>query len=102
MWIYAFIRQDISIAQQIVQTAHSAYESGRASNIGFPRLVLIGVRNGSELKKALEKFKDQLDCYPFYETEQELEEQLTSFTTRPVTKDERKIFKDYKLWRESK
>lgn len=101
MWIYSFIRADISLAQQIVQTAHSAYESGRGlgRNVPFPRLVLLQVVNGEELDEALQCCSAFVQCYPFYETEQGLANQLTSFTTRPVTAPERALFRGYKLWK---
>ena len=104
MWCYVFIRTDIPIAQQIVQTAHSAYESGRGlgKHVPFPRMVLIAVKNGQELEDALDDCSQFIQCYPFYESEQGLDITLTSFTTRPVSFDERVIFKSYKLWREPK
>lgn len=102
MWIYCFIRTDMSIAQQIVQTAHSAYEAGRGlgKNVPFPRLVLLAVPNGEAMIEALDYCSQHLHCYPFYETEQGHEIQLTSFTTRPVSFNERQIFRQFKLWRE--
>lgn len=98
MWIYTFIRTDIPIAQQIVQAAHSAYESGRGSpEVGYPRMVLIAIKDKEELQKALDHAKLHVECFPFYE--QDLDYGLTSFTTRPVNFDERAFFKIYKLWR---
>ena len=102
MWIYSFVRKDISIAQQIVQTAHSAYESGRGLGkyIPFPRMVLIGIEDGHKLEEALDYCSSHVQCYPFYESEQGLELMLTSFTTRPVSLEERQSLKQFRLWRE--
>jgi len=104
MWIYSFIRTDLSIAQQIVQTAHSAYESGRGlgKHVPFPRMVLIAVSDGDAMKEALDYASGHLECYPFYESELGLCNKLTSFTTRPVKYEERGIFKHFKLWRQPK
>lgn len=100
MWIYSFIRKDIPIAQQIVQTAHSAYESGRGlgREISYPRMVLIACKDKKELEEALKYCESIMDCYPFYESD--LEYGLTSFTTRPCKLDERHNFRNFKLWRE--
>jgi hypothetical protein len=101
MWIYTFIRTDLPIAQQIVQSAHSAYESGRGlgRNVPHPRLVLLAVPDGETMEQAYLECSAFIQCYPFYETEQGLEIQLTSFTTRPITASERPLFRGYKLWR---
>ena len=49
-YTYLFVRQDISLAQQLVQASHAALDAGRAfTDIPHRNLVLIGVRSEHEL-----------------------------------------------------
>lgn len=49
-YIYLFIREDLSRPQQIIQTAHAAYEvATRHRSHAVPNAVLIGVPNLAEL-----------------------------------------------------
>ena len=49
-YTYLFVRQDISLAQQIVQASHAALEAGRSfTDTAHRNLVLIGIANEHEL-----------------------------------------------------
>ncbi len=49
-YTYIFVRQDISLAQQLVQASHAALDAGKAfADVPHRNLVLIGVRSEHEL-----------------------------------------------------
>lgn len=96
-YIYIFTRQDISIEQQAVQSAHVTlklgYYIGSSCNIpGFDPnktyFTLVGVRN----LEALEAVISILDAFGFlYESfyEPDMGDEMTSIATFPIDEDKR-------------
>lgn len=97
--MYIFVRQDISIPQQLVQAAHAAHESGLAhSNSGkLNSIIIFGTKDKEELESLLDRFRPQLTCYPFYEPYKDTG--LTAFATLPIPEADRHLFKGFKLWK---
>jgi hypothetical protein len=93
------VRQDISIPQQLVQASHAAHESGlyHSASGQTNSIIIFGTKNKEELESLLEKFRPQLDCYPFYEPYKDTG--LTAFATKPITETDRHLFKQFKLWK---
>ena len=95
--MYVFVREDLSRAQQAVQTAHATIESTkRWPYIGdHPHLVVIGVKNEVKLKRALDKARSNGILVVGFE---EPEDGMTAFATRPIIDDEeRQLFRKYQL-----
>ena len=97
--MYIFVRQDISIPQQLVQASHAAHESGLAhSQSGESNSIIIfGTKDKSELEDLFDRFHPEIDCYPFFEPYKDTG--LTAFATKPILESQRKIFKEFKLWK---
>ena len=98
-YMYLFIREDLSIPQQIVQTAHAVDELGKriksSANTNF--MCLFGVKDESSLQMISEKLNQQgIDHEMFYEPDIAA---FTAIATRPLVGEERKIMKKYKLKR---
>ncbi len=63
---------------------------------GTPSIVMLGFESESSLRAALtETAKSGIKCYAFIEPD--IGNQMTAFATRPVTQEERSIFRKYKL-----
>jgi hypothetical protein len=88
-----FVRQDISIAQQMVQVAHAAMLTPK----NITKVLIFGCENLEALHKELDRLIAKgITCYPFYEPP--MNNELTAIATRPLTKKEKYAFTNYKLW----
>ena len=105
-YIYSIIRKDIPLADQIVQTAHSAFHAGEAfyafeggTDISsIPFLVLLEINTQEELVALSKKLKANGIVYSmFHEPDDDLG--YTSLTTLPVNTEQRKLFSNFRLWR---
>ena len=103
-YIYSIIRKDIPLADQIVQTAHSAYHAGSRFGLdpriinNIPNMVLLEVKDREELIDLAEKlYAKKIRHYSFFEPDDDLG--LTSITTDPLDGEERKVFSNMRLWR---
>jgi len=101
MYIYSIIRKDIPLADQIVQTAHSAFHAGNISFLEdgeIPSLILLEVNSQEELNNLSKKLNNSgILSYRFFEPDDDMG--YTSLTTEPVTDEQRKLFSNYRLWR---
>ncbi len=101
---YQFVRQDIDIAPQIIQTAHAVdrmslrlkYEDDVA------RTVLIGVPNEEALLDVykylrLVGFDPVKDFHMFFDSE--YPRGFNAIATRPMNEDERIFFSQYKTYK---
>ena len=98
-YVYLFIREDLSIPQQIVQTAHAVDELGKrirnSDNTNF--MCLFGVDNEAALQKVAEYLdRNGVEFEMFYEPDVDT---FTAIATVPLVGDDRKIMKKFKLKR---
>lgn len=90
-YTYIFIRQDLSIEQQIIQASHATLKLGKEMRTDtMPNFVLIGVRNLEgllNLEAILERF------YYKYVTfhEPDMDSEMTAIATHPVHDIERGV-----------
>lgn len=101
-WVYVFIRTDLPLQQQLVQSNHSALESGiyfGDKDQNEPSsLIVIAVKNKQKLEKAMKFVEEQnIRLVPFYEPSWDYG--LTSFSTEPLTQDQRVLLKRFQLWK---
>lgn len=100
-WVYVFIRKDLPIEQILVQSAHAALESGihlKHDKENEPSsLIVLQVKNKEQLEKAYEDIGSHgINLVKFDEPDWDYG--FTSFASEPVTMDQRKIFKKYRLF----
>jgi hypothetical protein len=101
-YCYLFVRTDISLAQQIVQTNHATFMMAYALPQGVeevnPSLVLVGVPNKKSLERVLRKLKmNRIDASAFFESDEDMG--LSAIATVPLNEEQRALLQDYSLWR---
>lgn len=100
-YVYVFVRRDIPLEHQIVQSAHAALESGLRFKTELyepSSLIMIGVKNQSQLEKARLYVNEKgVQTEMFFEPSWDYGN--TAFATEAVTDDLRHIFKRYQLWK---
>jgi hypothetical protein len=97
-----FVRQDLSLAQQIVQTNHAtfemAYSLSQSVDDAPPSIVLIGVPNKKSLQKVIDKLlRHDIEFSAFHETDDDIG--LSAVATSPLGESERAQLRNYKLWK---
>ena len=99
--VYVFIRTDLPIQQQIVQSNHAALEAGiflgDKTQDEPSSLIVIAVKNKAKLEKVLLDLTQKgIKHIPFYEPDWDYG--LTAIGTEPLTQDLRVLLKRYQLW----
>ena len=97
-----FIRTDLPIQQQMVQSNHAALEAGiffgNKEQNEPSSLIVIAVKTQAKLEKAMKDVESKgIKLLPFYEPDWDYG--LTAFGTEPLTQEQRVSLKRYQLWR---
>jgi hypothetical protein len=98
------VRQDLSLAQQLVQSNHATYHMAvnhpHYDKTAIPSIVLIGVPNKKALERVITKLKTfDIPHTPFYEPDWEMG--LSAVATSPNISDyQRSQLLNYSIWRE--
>ena len=99
-YCYVFLRTDISLSQQIVQSNHAALEVGLKTTERYNEpssIVLIQIPNRDQLELEFQKFEAMgISCAAFYEPYDDMG--MTAFATLPLGEESRHLFKEYTLW----
>lgn len=101
-YVYAFIRRDIPFAQQLVQVGHAALEVGREHYRGneIASFIVLEVPDRAALEAAARRLQEHgIDHHMFFEPDFGMGH--SALATRPVSGNERKLFRHWPLWRES-
>lgn len=103
-YTYLFVRKDLTIEAQLVQSSHAALEMGlqlllEKKPIKTSFLILLAVKDQDELLAIKEKleFKD-IEHHMFYEPDYNLG--YTAICTEPVYNKQRNFFKKFDLWKQ--
>ena len=103
MHFYILVRKDLSLPQQMVQTAHAAYESGLSSlcrGDDIVSLVMCECPDEKELER--QAFYLKTLNLPFIEfREPDIGNQLTAIATLPLEQEQRSLLRHWKLWKEN-
>ena len=101
---YLFIRQDLSLADQLCQTNHATFEMAytlpqSVDDPITPSTVLIGVPSKKALERVISKLKfNNIDHSAFYESDDDMG--LSAVATVPLSDEQRSVLQGYKLWKE--
>lgn len=101
---YVLIRKDLPLPQQIVQSIHAAYEAAGKFDDDTSQThstVLCQTTDENGLIKAANKLDFSGIRYHLFQ-EPDIGNQPTALCTEPITPDRRRIFSNWKLWREEK
>ena len=101
-WVYVFVRTDIPVQQQLVQSNHAALEAGiflGDKDQNEPSsLIVIAVKNQTKLEQAIKDVESKgIKLVPFIEPSWDYG--LTAFATEPLTQERRVLLKRYQLWK---
>ncbi len=99
--MYIFVRQDIPIQQQLVQSSHAALTLGSFMEIsGIPNIVLIGVPDMAALLRVRDKLITHRIDYVLWE-EPDFDFGVTAIATEPLSVERKEPLNQYRLWRYS-
>jgi hypothetical protein len=100
------VRQDLPLADQIVQTGHACLEGAAAFDVpNSCRLVVLGVPDAEALLAARQRCLERdIKTVAFHERDAALEVSdepmgLTSICTQPLTAEQRKQMRKYRMWK---
>ncbi len=98
------MRQDISVAQQIVQSNHATFEVARRTppnNLDvIPSCIVIGVPDKVALFRVIEKLRaHNIGHEAFYEPDFDMG--LSAVATVPLEQAQRRVLSNYRLWKEA-
>lgn len=97
--MYAITRKDLSTPQQAVQAGHAAIEASRAflgKDDEHPSLIICTMKNEDQLRRAADDLERQgIRLKRFYEPD--IGNQLTAFSTEPLTGESRKAMRKFQL-----
>jgi len=94
------VRQDISVAAQIVQSNHATFGMSKQypTNEGTPSIVLIGVPDQAALLRVITKL--EANGIPYYAfDEPDFDMGLSAVATVPISGEQRAALSNYRLWR---
>jgi hypothetical protein len=97
--VYVFIRRDLSIPQQAVQCFHVAILAAHSlisSEEEHPHIALCGVKDEQRLYRVTQHLDSIGVRYKTFQ-EADLNDQLTSIATEPITGEVRRHFRKYQL-----
>jgi hypothetical protein len=101
--VYVFVRQDLGLAHQLVQSNHATFHLARLTNPDpeIPNLIVIGVPNEATLGRVRAKLEiAQLPHYVWTEPDEDMG--VTAIATGPLDEQERVVLKNYRLWSHSR
>ena len=102
-YCFLFVRYDLPVEQQIIQTNHSTFEMAYTLTQSIepicPSIVLVGVPNKKALLKVIEKLKlNRIEFSVFDEPDHDLG--ITAVATVPLDAGQKEVLRKYKLWNE--
>lgn len=96
------MRQDISVAQQLVQSNHATFEAARSfpsQPETIPSCIVIGVPDKTALYRVVEKLhKHDIRHQAFHEPDFDMG--LSAVATAPLAQEQRRLLSNYRLWKE--
>ena len=99
--MYLFVRQDLPVVHQIIQTNHATQQITALyrSDGGIPNLVLVGVADLEALHKVQKKLQEsRIPHYAYNEPDDEMG--FTAICTAAISGEQRTTLRHFKLYRE--
>jgi len=97
-YLYVFVRQDIPVPQQIVQSNHAVFSLVTLLQLQFsvPNIIVIGVPDVKALERVQLKLKsNSIKHYAW--TEPDFDFGFTSIATVPLSVEEKSVLSGYRL-----
>lgn len=107
--IYVFVRQDLPLAQQLVQSQHAVFQMAQLYFLepkaiglwGIPRVINIGMPGKKGLRRVVDKLVEAKLRYHAYAEPDRVagvDGSWTAVATYPLTSAECEVLKNYRLW----
>lgn len=98
-YVYIFVRQDIPLEHQIVQSNHAALSLASHYGVdGIPNIVLIGVPDKSALELVCERLTaNQIPHWSWEEPDFDFG--FTAIATAPISGQQRECLRSFRLWK---
>ena len=99
-WFFIFVRQDISLAQQIIQTNHATLEMAAADvKLGeTPNSVLIGVRDETELQNVINHLENSGIKHVAF-VDNDFDFKKAAVVTVPLDIKQKQVLRGYSLYK---
>ena len=98
--MYVFVREDMPVVQQIVQTGHACAEVGQAfGNQKDCHLILIGVKDEESLCTVLNYVARHGIRFKIFFEPDSWANSYTALATEPIEESMQFLFKQFNLWR---
>ena len=97
-YIYVFIRKDLPLPQQVVQSAHACIEATKSfldNNLEHPHLVVLGVKGEQQLYNSVQKLDKAGVRYRVF-IEPDRNNEATAIATEPIFGAQRRLFRNYR------
>lgn len=104
-YIYVFVRQDLTIPQQLVHTNHAVYEMSKAYfneyiDTWIPAVIAIGTPNEKTLVKVSNKLRgNNIPHFMWKDPEHPELGEFVAIATYPLDLEQKEILKDYRLYK---
>lgn len=98
-WFYIFVRQDIPLEQQIIQTNHATQQmSAKYRRTGIPNIVLIGVPGETELRNVITHLTEHNIKFVAFE-DNDFDFKQAAVVTVPLDIKQKQFLRGYPLLR---
>lgn len=97
--MYAFVREDIPLVNQLIQCCHACMESTRLYpplDSVIPNLVVLAADNENNLNLIAKELELNSIKYVLFR-EPDMNNEITAIATEPLFITKRKVFRNYKL-----
>lgn|GEM_PF-2769221 len=100
-YVYIFVRQDIPLEHQLVQTNHATWSmAARYGDDDVPNIVMCGVPDEAALRATCSLLSDcGIAHWSWTEPDEEMNLGFTAITTEPIVGARRRALAQYKLWK---
>lgn len=101
-YIYAFIRQDLTVPEQLIHSNHASAHMANLYGIDeVPNLVVIGVPHQKSMNKAAHTLASyNIQHYAWTDPDQP-QLGVTAITTVPLSPERKEILSNYRVYREA-
>ena len=97
-YIYVFIRKDLPLPQQVVQSSHACIEAAKSfldNELEHPHLVVLGVKGEQQLYNSAQKLDKAGVRYRVF-IEPDRNNEATAIATEPIFGEQRRLFRNYR------
>lgn len=103
LFVYVFVRQDLTLAEQLVHAAHAAYHMGNLfpeELQGLPSIVVVGTPHPKAFDKVIRRLAENGIAHYVW-SDPDTSYGPTAIATEPLNSEEKLCLANYRLWSHS-